>query len=127
VDIELGYRKKKGAYKASFSVVCSFIGYQARGAAPSNFDVNYAYNLGFAATRLVAAGYTGYVATISNLRAPVVEWSAAGVPITAMLAAEDGGKYAAPKAQVDLNGPAYAALVALKDKISVRENLLYSL
>ena len=24
----LGYRKKKGTYKGSFSVVCSFIGYQ---------------------------------------------------------------------------------------------------
>ena len=70
----------------SFSVVCSFIGYQTRGAAPSNFDVNYAYNLGFAATRLIVDGYSGYMATIGSLREKVEDWQPAGVPITALMA-----------------------------------------
>jgi 6-phosphofructokinase len=70
----------------SFSVVCSFIGYQTRGAAPSNFDVNYAYNLGFAATRLIIDGYSGYMATIGSLREKVENWQPAGVPITALMA-----------------------------------------
>ena len=85
VDIELGYRKKKGVYKGSFSVVCSFIGYQTRGAAPSNFDVNYAYNLGFAATKLVVGGFSGYMACIGNLKADISAWQPMGVPITALM------------------------------------------
>lgn len=73
-------------FVGSFSVVCSFIGYQTRGAAPSNFDVNYAYNLGFAATRLIIDGYSGYMATIGSLREKVEDWQPAGVPITALMA-----------------------------------------
>ena len=64
----------------SFSVVCSFIGYQTRGAAPSNFDINYAYNLGFAATRLILDGFSGYMATIGSLREKVEFWQPVGVP-----------------------------------------------
>ena len=85
VDIELGYRKKKGTYKGSFSVVCSFIGYQTRGAAPSNFDINYAYNLGFTATKLVVGGFSGYLASISNLKGPISSWQPVGVPISALM------------------------------------------
>ena len=85
VDIELGYRKKKGTYKGSFSVVCSFIGYQTRGAAPSNFDINYAYNLGFTAMKLIVGGFTGYVASISNLKGPISFWQPVGVPISALM------------------------------------------
>jgi hypothetical protein len=73
-------------FLGSFSVVCSFIGYQTRGAAPSNFDVNYAYNLGFAATRLILDGFSGYMATIGSLRERVEDWQPAGVPITALMA-----------------------------------------
>ena len=69
----------------SFSVVCSFIGYQTRGAAPSNFDINYAYNLGFAATRLILDGFSGYMATIGSLREKVEFWQPVGVPITALM------------------------------------------
>ena len=120
VEIELKSRKSKGLYNGSFSVVCSFIGYQARGAAPSNFDVNYAYNLGFAATRLIASGYTGYIATINNLRSPVTEWFASGVPISAMVASAAEGKITVPKNPVDLNGPAFAALAAIREANKVR-------
>lgn len=44
------------------------IRYQTRGAAPSNFDINYAYNLGFTATQLVLRGFSGYMASIGNLK-----------------------------------------------------------
>ena len=71
MNVESGYRKKKGTYKGSFSVVCSFIGYQTRGASPSNFDIQYAYNLGYTATKLVMGGFSGYMATIGNLKAPL--------------------------------------------------------
>jgi pyrophosphate--fructose-6-phosphate 1-phosphotransferase len=74
VEIELQDRKRKGTYKGSFSSVCSFLGYQGRGAAPSNFDRKYAYNLGFAATKLISGGYSGYTASINNLKEDVENW-----------------------------------------------------
>ena len=85
VGIELDRRKKRGSYVGSFSVICSFIGYQARGATPSNFDVTYAYNLGTAAVALVGNELSGYMATINNLKGEVSCWQASGVPITAMI------------------------------------------
>jgi diphosphate-dependent phosphofructokinase len=124
------YRKRKGSYKGSFNAICSYIGYQARGALPSNFDVNYAYNLGFACVSLVRAGFTGYMAVINGLKRPVAEWTVSGVPITALLShplgaetarSKDGGtplrqqrvRPIIRKATVDLNGAAYQALSAL--------------
>lgn len=68
VALELEHRKRKGTYKGTFSVVCSFIGYQARGAMPTNFDVNYAYNLGAVTSVLIANDMSGYMATLHNLK-----------------------------------------------------------
>jgi 6-phosphofructokinase len=101
-------------------VVCSFIGYQTRGAAPSNFDINYAYNLGFAATRLIIGGFSGYMASIGNLKAPVAEWQPLGVPITALMISETQGQSpVVPKTIVDLNGPSFAALKEMRLTCSV--------
>lgn len=118
VEQELSFRKKKGSYCGSFSVVCSFIGYQARGSAPSNFDRSYAYNLGFAAVALVAEGSSmcGYLATINNLRAGIENWQVSAVPITALL--ETGGhrslrtRAEVPTSEVSLSSQAYLNLEA---------------
>ena len=45
----------------------------------------YAYNLGFCAFHLASSKLSGYMCTINNLKAPVTEWSASGVPLTALL------------------------------------------
>jgi hypothetical protein len=90
VAIELAYRKRRGQYKGTFSVVCSFIGYQTRGALPSNFDATLAYNIGHAAAHLLAGGVTGICATVGNLRRPVAQWVPAGVPLTAMMQVVNG-------------------------------------
>jgi 6-phosphofructokinase 1 len=121
VDVELKNRKAKGLYKGAFSVVCSFLGYQARGALPSNFDISYAYNLGYAATAILSAGLNGYTAAISNLKAPVADWTVSAIPIVAMLQVDESGKAKVPKAQVDLSSPAYAALAAAKDEWAVAD------
>jgi len=123
VDIELGYRKKSGLYKGAFSVVCSFIGYQARGSIPSNFDVNYAYNLGFAAVALIQANLTGYLATITNLKAPVGQWAAAGVPLSALLSCKSNGRESVSisKARINLNGPAYQTFLASSSLCAVND------
>jgi 6-phosphofructokinase 1 len=62
-----------------------FIGYQARSALPSNFDCALGQSLGYTAAHLVAAGHTGYLATVSNLSAPVATWKPSGVPLTALV------------------------------------------
>jgi diphosphate--fructose-6-phosphate 1-phosphotransferase len=111
VEIELGYRKKRGTYKGSFSAVCSFVGYQARGALPTNFDVAYAANLGHAAVALLASGKcTGYVATVRNLKEPVKDWLPGGVPLCTLLESSTPGAEAQiPRAKVDLSSPAFKA------------------
>lgn len=117
VEIELGYRKKQGTYKGTFSVVNSFIGYQSRGAIPSNFDNTYAYNLGFSAITLVENKCSSYMACIHQLKRPVKEWTAYGVPLTAMMTINKSPDYTAvdmpiiKKASVDLNCNAYGVLV----------------
>lgn len=118
MEEELSFRRRRGTYNGTFSVVCSFIGYQSRGAAPSNFDRAYAYNLGHAAVALIEEGPTssGYLATINNLRAGVDMWQVSAVPITALL--ETGGhrslraRAEVPISEVNLNSPAYQQLEA---------------
>jgi 6-phosphofructokinase 1 len=122
VEQELVARKKKGAYRGSFSPVCSFIGYQARGAAPTNFDVTLAYNLGVAAVALAAGGLSGYVVTINNTKQPVGQWCPYGVPLTALMETPAGLSGAhqersrplvIPKSFVDIQAsPAYTEVLS---------------
>jgi len=120
VDLELSHRKKKGTYKGSFSVVCSFIGYQARGAMPSNFDVNYAYNLGATTTVLISNDLSGYMATLHNLKAPVEQWQAGGVPITALMTM-GGAKPVVPNAKIDLQSTSYQSFSQRKARWAVED------
>ena len=54
-------------------------------AAPSNFDADYCYSLGYTASMLIANGKTGYMSSVRNTTAPAAEWIAGGVPITMMM------------------------------------------
>jgi pyrophosphate--fructose-6-phosphate 1-phosphotransferase len=84
---------------------------------PSNFDVTYAYNLGYGAAALIAGGFTGYITVINNLKLPVEDWKVSGVPITALLrVASANAKPSVPTATVDLNGPAYRLLCDILSK-----------
>lgn len=122
VDVELNYRKKKGTYRGTFSVVSSFIGYQARGAAPSNFDVVYAYNLGHVAAILSANHLSGYMATISNLKAGVEHWRPGGVPISALMTTSSGkGKPTVPHAKIDLQSVSYRQFAEQKHQWSIQD------
>lgn len=109
VSQELSYRKKKGTYQGNFSVICSFIGYQARGATPTNFDVNYGYNLGYVTSVLIGNKLTGYMATIHNLKSQVEFWHASGVPLTAMMRCSHhyDSKLIVPKAHINLQSVSY--------------------
>jgi len=99
--------KKEGKYVGKFSTQHHFFGYEGRCAAPSNFDADYCYSLGYNASRLIASGKTGYMSVIRNTTAPAAEWIAGGVPITMMMNLEKrAGKFkpVIRKALVELDG-----------------------
>mmetsp|Transcript_12000 Transcript_12000/g.15155 ORF Transcript_12000/g.15155 Transcript_12000/m.15155 type:complete len:1183 (-) Transcript_12000:326-3874(-) len=114
VSQELEARKEAGKFNGKFTPVCSYLGYQARSSLPTNFDCDYGFTVGGAAAVLVLNELSGYMPTVSGLKAPVDEWSIGGAPITAMLVADDEEKLPSgqvrprfPPASVDLNGQAY--------------------
>ena len=76
--------KAEGKYEGKFSPLHHFFGYEGRCAAPSNFDADYCYALGFNAALLINAGVTGYMSSLRNLTKPSVQWLAGGIPISMM-------------------------------------------
>ena len=107
VATKLAKMKKDGKYVGKFSAQHHFFGYEGRCAAPSNFDADYCYSLGYNASRLIASGKTGYMSVIKNTTAPASEWIAGGVPITMMMNLEKrSGKFkpVIRKALVELDG-----------------------
>ena len=85
VATKLAAWKEEGKYVGKFAAQHHFFGYEGRCAAPSNFDADYCYSLGYAASALIANGKTGYMSSVRNTTAPAEEWIAGGVPITMMM------------------------------------------
>ena len=73
-----------GKFVGKFSPLHHFFGYEGRCAAPSNFDADYCYALGYNAAMLINAGVTGYMSSLRNLTKPSVQWLAGGIPISMM-------------------------------------------
>lgn len=118
VGNKLAQWKKEGKYTGKFAAQHHFFGYEGRCAAPSNFDADYCYSLGFAAAALIANGKTGYMSSILNLTAPAEEWIAGGVPITMMMNMERRHGEMKPviqKALVRLDGAPFQAFAAQRD------------
>lgn len=85
VGTRLAEWKKEGKYVGKFSTQVHFFGYEGRCAAPSNYDADYCYSLGYTASCLIASGKTGYMSSVRNTTAPAAQWIAGGVPITMMM------------------------------------------
>ena len=85
VGTKLAAWKEEGKFVGKFAAQHHFFGYEGRCAAPSNFDADYCYSLGFTASMLIANGKTGYMSSVRNTTAPAAEWIAGGVPITMMM------------------------------------------
>jgi pyrophosphate--fructose-6-phosphate 1-phosphotransferase len=120
--------KKQGKYKGSFSTLAHFFGYEGRCAFPSNFDADYCYSLGFSAFVLIAAGLTGYIASVRNLTAPADQWIAGGIPMTMMMNIERRHGEEKPvirKALVDLDGKPFKAFAAKRDTWKVTTSFVY--
>ena len=107
VAVKLEQWKKEGKYVGKFGTQHHFFGYEGRCAAPSNYDADYCYSLGFNASRLIANGKTGYMSVVRNTTAPAADWIAGGVPITMMMNMEKRNGKMKPvirKALVELDG-----------------------
>ena len=107
VNLRLEELKAEGKYKGSFSTQTHFFGYEGRCAAPSNFDADYCYSLGYTAAALAGAGKTGYMSSVQNTDKAAEKWECGGVPITMMMNMErrhGADKPVIKKALVRLDG-----------------------
>jgi pyrophosphate--fructose-6-phosphate 1-phosphotransferase len=76
---------KKIKEKYNFSPQTHFFGYEGRCAAPSNYDADYCYSLGYTASLLIRTGKTGYMSSVRNTTESADKWIAGGIPITMMM------------------------------------------
>jgi len=107
VTARLDELKKQGKYKGKFSALNHFFGYEGRCAAPSNFDADYCYSLGYIAFLLIVNGLSGYMSNVKNTSKPASEWIAGGIPTSMMFNLEQRHGEKKPvikKALVELNG-----------------------
>ena len=128
VATRLAAWKKEGSYAGSFNPQHHFFGYEGRCAAPSNYDADYCYSLGFNASRLIANGKTGYMSVIRNTTAPSAEWVAGGVPITMMMNMERRNGAMKPvirKALVELDGAPFKFFAAHREEWAEKTAYVY--
>ena len=128
VGKKLAQWKKDGLFNGKFSTQHHFFGYEGRCAAPSNFDADYCYSLGFNASMLIAAGKTGYMSSVKNTSKPVDEWIAGGIPITMMMNMEKRNGEMKPvirKALVELDGKPYKYFVAHRTRWARETEFVY--
>ncbi|UPA11733.1 diphosphate--fructose-6-phosphate 1-phosphotransferase [Borrelia venezuelensis] len=126
VNVRLEELRKLGEYSGKFVPIDHFFGYEGRSVAPSNFDSDYCYSLGYNAAILVLNGLTGYMSSVKNLNKNATEWLAGGVPLTMMMNMEERYGVAKPvikKALVDLKGAPFNEFVKNREEWAV--NNLY--
>lgn len=118
VETRLKQMQKNNQYNGKFAAQNHFFGYEGRCAAPSNFDADYTYSLGYTAAVLIGEEKTGYMASVRNLTAPADKWIAGGIPVTMMMNMERRHGEMKPviqKALVDLNGAPFKAFEKHRD------------
>ena len=128
VDNRLSEWKEEGRYRGKFATQMHFFGYEGRCAAPSTYDADYCYSLGYAASCLIRAGKTGYMASVRNTTAPAAEWTAGGIPITMMMNMEQRDGVMKPvirKALVQLDGAPFRAYAAMRDEWAMTTDYVY--
>ena len=125
---KLAVWKKSGKYVGKFGSQHHFFGYEGRCAAPSNYDADYCYSLGYNASRLIANGKTGYMAIVKNTTAPAAEWIAGGVPITMMMNLEKRNGKMKPvirKALVELDGAPFKYFASHREEWAKETSYVY--
>lgn len=120
--------KKEGKYVGKFSTQVHFFGYEGRCAAPSNYDADYCYSLGYTASCLIAAGKTGYMSSVRNTTAPAAQWIAGGVPVTMMMNMEKRHGEMKPviqKALVKLDGAPFKEFASKRESWALNTDYVY--
>jgi len=120
--------KAEGKYKGRYQAQNHFFGYEGRCAAPSNFDADYAYSLGYTAGALLGAEKTGYLAMVKNLMKPCSEWVPGGQPLAAMMAVERRHGKDVPvikKALVELDGKPFQVFAQQREKWMMSADYVY--
>jgi len=125
VENKLHEMKVEDHHNVPFSYQNHFFGYEGRCAAPSNFDADYTYSLGYTGALLINIGLTGYMATISNLTAGIVDSTAGGIPITMMMNLErrhGKDKPVIKKALTELDGAPFKAFAAKREDWAMEDS-----
>ena len=120
--------KKRSDFKGKFAALNHFFGYEGRCAAPSNFDADYCYSLGFAASVLAVNKMNGYMSSVRNLTKGIENWTAGGIPITMMMNIErrhGADKPVIQKALVELDGAPFKYFAAHRDVWAKTESYTY--
>lgn len=128
VKTRLEKLKEDGKYNGKFGTQYHFFGYEGRCAAPSNFDADYCYSLGYTASALIAEGKTGYMSSVRNTTAPAADWIAGGVPITMMMNMEKRHGHMKPviqKALVELNSAPFKYFASKRGEWAVTTQFVY--
>ena len=128
VGNELAKMKAAGKYSGKFASQVHFFGYEGRCAAPSNYDADYCYSLGYTAAALIGAGKTGYMSSVRNTTAPAAEWIAGGVPVTMMMNMERRHGEMKPvikKALVELDGAPFKFFASKRDQWAIGTEYVY--
>jgi pyrophosphate--fructose-6-phosphate 1-phosphotransferase len=128
VKTRLREMKKEGIFKGSFSSITHFFGYEGRCGAPSNFDTNYTYALGYNAALLALNRTTGYLSSVRKLTKTPSQWECGGVPLTMMMNIEKRKGKEKPviqKALVKLDGEPFKTFQKNRDKWAMTESYLY--
>ncbi len=128
VKNRLAEMKKAGEFTGKFSALTHFFGYEGRCSAPSNFDADYCYSLGYNAAAIIGSGATAYMSYVSNLVKPAADWKAGAVPLTAMMNVEHrhgADKPVIRKALVELDGKPFLAYAAKREEWAVKTSFVY--
>ncbi len=128
VKARLAEMAAEGKYNGKFSTQTHFFGYEGRCAAPSNYDADYCYSLGYTAAALIGAGKTGYMANVRNTMRPASEWIAGGIPITMLMNVERRHGHDKPvirKALVELDGKPFQTFAARRAEWATETAYVY--
>ncbi len=128
VRARLSEMKKAGTYAGKFAALTHFFGYEGRCGAPSRFDADYCYALGYNAAVLALNGLTGYLSSVKNLTKPAARWTCGGVPLTTMMNLERRHGHDKPvirKALVELSGAPFKAFAAGRDAWAMDDAYLF--
>jgi len=121
-------KARKESYKAKFSSITHFFGYEGRCGMPSNFDANYCYALGCTAALLIREEANGYTACIKNLRERIENWQPQGTPISLMFTFEKRqgkDKPVIKKYLVDLEDRPFQLFMKMRKNWQLEDHYLY--